>query len=240
MNKDFFGGRRGHGFGRGPCEGGPKGMGWKGRGGPDGEGCRRDSGFEGQGPCRDPQGIGERKHRHGPHHGMMGCRKDGPMGGPMGGMRRMGRLFDHGSMRHLILMMIAEKPRHGYEIIKAIEEKVGGAYAPSPGLIYPTLSLLEEMGLIAAQAGDNKKLYSLTPEGQAHLNENAAQSDALQAKMEEIRAAQSVLPPPELIRAMENLRLAMHLRLSRGGLEPGQAQSLAAALDALALQVEKA
>jgi DNA-binding PadR family transcriptional regulator len=82
-----------------------------------------------------------------------------------------GRFFAHGDLRLVILHLIAEKPRHGYEIIKAIEEHVCGAYSPSPGVICPTLTLLEELGHVTVTAGDSaKKLRSITPEGQAYLD----------------------------------------------------------------------
>jgi len=64
------------------------------------------------------------------------------------GPRRAERVFDQGDLRFVILKLISQAPSHGYEIIKAIEEKVGGAYSPSPGVIYPTLTLLEELGYV--------------------------------------------------------------------------------------------
>src|ERR1700743_3083513 len=84
-----------------------------------------------------------------------------PFGGnPFGGQER---LFDQGDLRFVILYLIAERPRHGYEIIKAIEEGTGGSYAPSPGVVYPTLTMLEEMGLASVESAEgNKKLYTVT------------------------------------------------------------------------------
>jgi len=80
-----------------------------------------------------------------------------------GGRSGLGRFFAHGDLRLVSLHLIAEKPRHGYEIIKAIEEHVGGAYSPSPGVIYPTLTLLEELGYVTVTAGDGvKKLHTIT------------------------------------------------------------------------------
>src|SRR5215510_15369599 len=74
--------------------------------------------------------------------------------------RRSRRVFEHGDLRFLILQLIAEGPRHGYELIKSIEEKLGGSYSPSPGVIYPTLTLLEELGYLHAEPGDGtKRLY---------------------------------------------------------------------------------
>src|SRR5689334_15147786 len=87
--------------------------------------------------------------------------------------RRFGRIFEHGDLRYVVLQMIAEKPRYGYEVIKAIEEKLGGAYTPSPGVIYPTLTLLEETGYATvSEAEGNKKLYAITEAGKAFLAEN--------------------------------------------------------------------
>ena len=84
-------------------------------------------------------------------------------------------MFDSGDLRLVILAMLAEKPRHGYEIIKALGERVGGDYSPSPGVVYPTLSMIEDMGYAtAAQEQGGRKLYTLTPEGEAFLAENKA------------------------------------------------------------------
>jgi hypothetical protein len=68
-----------------------------------------------------------------------------------------GRLFDYGELRFVLLRMIAQTPRHGYELIKAIEERMGGTYSPSPGVIYPTLTLLEEQGYATVTADSGKK-----------------------------------------------------------------------------------
>src|SRR6476659_4520431 len=120
-----------------------------------------------------------------------------------GGHRR-GRVFDQGDLRYVILALIAEKPRHGYEVIKAIEEKLGGAYSPSPGVVYPTLTLLEEMGFATLTEGEgSKKLYTVTPEGTAHLQTNRGAVDALFARMAEVGAAHGE-PATQIVRAMEN------------------------------------
>src|SRR5713226_6184790 len=103
-------------------------------------------------------------------------------GGGRGG--RLGRVFDHGDLRYVLLQLIAEKPRHGYELIKAIEEKFGGMYSPSPGVIYPTLTLLEELGHLRAETGGGtKKLYFMTEEGTAFLGANRALVDAIFSRM---------------------------------------------------------
>ena len=92
--------------------------------------------------------------------------------GPGGRQRRM---FDGGELRLVLLKLIADETRHGYELIRAIEAMAGGAYAPSPGVVYPTLSMLDEMGLIAEQRSDDaKKRFAVTEEGRAHLAERVA------------------------------------------------------------------
>ena len=87
-------------------------------------------------------------------------------------MFRIGRLFAQGDLKLLVLALIAEQPRHGYEIIKLIEEKTADWYSPSPGIVYPTLTYLEEAGYVTAATEGSKKLYTITDEGKAHLDAN--------------------------------------------------------------------
>lgn len=159
---------------------------------------------------------------------------------PGGGRSGLGRFFAHGDLRLVILHLIAEKPRHGYEIIKAVEERVGGAYTPSPGVIYPTLTLLEELGYVTVSTGEGaKKLHTVTAEGLGFLRTNRALVDALLARMDEAGRAHGSGPAPQVVRAMENLKLALRMRLSRGPLSEDQANAVAAALDAAATGVER-
>jgi DNA-binding PadR family transcriptional regulator len=104
------------------------------------------------------------------------------MGG--GDMRRVGRMLAHGDLRLLALGLIDEQPRHGYEIIKLLEDKTEGWYSPSPGVVYPTLTWLEEVGYVTAQADGAKKLYSITDEGRAYLKQNRDFVDALLKRLE--------------------------------------------------------
>ena len=82
-------------------------------------------------------------------------------------------MFEQGDLKYVILRLLAEKPRHGYEIIKEMEERFSGAYAPSAGTVYPTLTLLEDLGYatVTPQEG-GKKVYAITPEGEKYLEEN--------------------------------------------------------------------
>src|SRR5262245_58022994 len=86
-------------------------------------------------------------------------------------MMRAGRMLAQGDLRLIALALIAEQPRHGYEIIKLLDEKTSGWYSPSPGIVYPTLTFLEEVGYLTAQAEGAKRLYTITDEGRAHLKE---------------------------------------------------------------------
>ena len=191
--------------------------------------------------CRHGHGR-ERGHRGGGPWGQGGGGHfgGGGGGGRMGG-RGLGRFFAHGDLRLVILNLIAEKPRHGYEIIKAIEDAVAGAYSPSPGTIYPTLTWLEELGYVTVSPSEDgsKKLHAITAEGRAFLEANRPTLDALVKRMEEAGKARASGEAPQIVRAMENLRLALRLRLSRGALTPEQVEALAAALDAAATAVER-
>ena len=179
---------------------------------------------------RDGDWDHDRGHPH--DHGRM---RDGMRHGG-----RRGRVFDHGDLRLVVLQLIAEKPRHGYEIIKAIEEQVGGAYSPSPGVVYPTLTLLEELGQVTMAEQDGKKLHTITEAGRAALEENRAAVDALQTRMAQVAASRVDATPPSVVRATENLRLALRLKLQQGGVTPEQARIIAAALDAAATAIEQA
>jgi DNA-binding PadR family transcriptional regulator len=107
-------------------------------------------------------------------------------------------------------------------------------------VIYPTLTLLEELGYVTVQdSGGGKKLYAVTAEGTAFLDANRAAVDAIFGRMDAVAAAQGGGPAPQILRAMENLKLALRLRLSRGPLSEAQIAAVAAALDGAAQAVEQ-
>ena len=173
------------------------------------------------------------RHGFGWHGGLDGGR------GFRGGRRE--RVFEQGDLRLLLLQLIADKPSHGYELIKAVEESVGGAYAPSPGVVYPTLTWLEDLGYARpTEVEGGKKLYAITPEGQAWLDSQADAVAGLKARMETVAAASRGREAPQLVRAMENLRTALRLRLSGGPLNEAQVAAVAEALDAAAKAIEQA
>jgi DNA-binding PadR family transcriptional regulator len=103
------------------------------------------------------------------------------MGG--GDIMRAGRMLATGDLRLIALALIAEQPRHGYEIIKLLEDKTAGWYSPSPGIVYPTLTFLEEAGYVTGQTEGAKKLYTITEEGRAHLAGNRDFVDAVLERM---------------------------------------------------------
>ena len=136
--------------------------------------------------------------------------------------------------------MIAEQPRHGYELMKAIEERMGGTYSPSPGVIYPTLAWLEDMGYAAVETQDaGRKRYRITAEGEAFLTANRAAVDDLLARLGQTEDGRRQGIPAPVVRAMQNLKLALSLRLRRGGLDPTAAEAIASALDSAAQTVER-
>jgi DNA-binding PadR family transcriptional regulator len=133
-------------------------------------------------------------------------------GGPFGpGGGRPGRMFGQGDLPLLLLALIADKPSHGYDLIRTIEAKFGGSYAPSPGTIYPTLTLLEEQDLILGETeGGAKKSYAATDKGRAHLEENAEQVKALMTRIDIMAGATSAGPIPDSVtRAVHTLRHAI-------------------------------
>jgi DNA-binding PadR family transcriptional regulator len=175
-------------------------------------------------------GPGHRGFGHGPFRGWRS------RGAGFGG--REGRMFDGGELRLVILALIAEKPRYGYEVIKELGERVGGDYSPSPGVVYPTLTMLEEMGYASASLDpQGRKLYAVTPEGEKVLADNKAQINAILARFgdSDSRFAGFV----SVKRAMLNLRSALQLRLRGRAATPDEIQAIVDALDAAAKTIER-
>ena len=161
-------------------------------------------------------------------------------GGPGGGRGgRIGRLLEHGDLRFVLLALLEAQPRHGYELIKALEERTGGVYRPSPGVVYPTLSLLEDEGFVRPVAAESaRKLYEVTDEGRAALDENRTSVDAVFGRMDEA-AARSSATGPRVGRAMANLGMALQQRLE-GPVDAETLDRIVRAIDEAAVAVEKA
>ena len=167
--------------------------------------------------------------------------RGGPFDGPIGRHRRggggRGRQFEQGELRFVLLRLIAETPRHGYELIKAIEDSLGGVYSPSPGVIYPTLTLLEELGYATITTNEGgKKLYAATPEGTAHLEANRDLVDGIFQRMQQSRAS---FAAPQVLRAMENLKLALRLKLAETPHNEDRIRGIVAVLDAAVVEIER-
>jgi DNA-binding PadR family transcriptional regulator len=190
----------------------------RGRHGHDGErgwdhrgGQGRWRGFEDDG---DEARLGKREHGLGRHRGGHGAFERGWRGGREEfGRGGGGRFFGPGDLRALLLWLIGEKPRHGYELIKAVEQLVGGAYSPSPGSVYPILNLLEDMGQIeAAPSEGGKKLFAITEAGRTALKDDAAAIEGMLSRMRIMaRTMGGMRPPEEVMQAMHTLRTALAL-----------------------------
>ena len=163
-----------------------------------------------------------------------GGRGDG-RGGPRG--RRM---FDSGELRLVLLKLIADEPRHGYDLIRQVEELTGGAYAPSPGVVYPTLTLLDDMGLIEArQAEGAKKLFAVTDAGTAHLSEQAELVAALMARLSDVGAERARTDSASVRRAMGNLREVLIHRLRQDEVAKDTLHAIVALIDEAAQKIER-
>lgn len=193
-----------------------------------------------------------RHHRgFGPHgmHASRGRRQWGPFEfewnfdpSGFGDAVRKGRrrMFNGDELRLVLLALIADAPRHGYDLIREIEERTGGAYAPSPGVVYPTLTLLADMDHIAEQAAEGaKKLYAITPAGQAHLEEQAEQVTLLMGRLAELGTQREQSGRSPVRRAMGNLKMAVMQRLNDGEADQATVDAIVDIIDAAARKVER-
>jgi len=163
-------------------------------------------------------------------------------GGSRGGGRgrRARRMFEGGELRLVLLKLIADEPRHGYDLMRAIEELTGGEYAPSPGVVYPTLTLLQDMGLIDEAAGDGpRKPFQATDEGRKHLQERSEEIDALFERLADLKPRHSDMTGPAIGRAVRNLMTALSHRIGREGLDEDLLHEIAAILDEAAQRIER-
>ncbi|CAN5121423.1 PadR family transcriptional regulator [soil metagenome] len=170
-------------------------------------------------------------------HGRGGFGSRG-FGGREGGGRR--RVFDSGELRLVLLKLIEEQPRHGYDLIREIEERTGGAYAPSPGVIYPTLTLLDDMGMIAQATSEGaKKQFAITDAGAAELLAKSDEVAALFQRLAELGAMREKTDGATIRRAMGNLRNVLANRLSVEDVTNDTLHDVAALLDEVAQKIER-
>jgi DNA-binding PadR family transcriptional regulator len=168
-------------------------------------------------------------------------RHDG--GGGWGGddrPRGRRRMFGSGELRLVLLKLIADEPRHGYDLIRAIEERTGGQYAPSPGVVYPTLTMLTDMGLIEEHAAEgSRKAFAATDEGRKQLDESAAEVEALFARLDEAKPREAPHGGANIRRAMGNLMSALRNRVAHEGFDEALVHEVTAILDEAAQRIER-
>ncbi len=170
-----------------------------------------------------------RGDRHGGRH------EHGRGGG--GGRRRM---FDGGELKLVLLKLIADAPRHGYDLIREIERMTGGAYAPSPGVVYPTLTLLDEMNLIGEQQSEGaKKRFAATDEGHALLAEQETVVEALFERLAALSAESERTDGGPVRRAMGNLRQVLQQRLVRDAVDDDTLHQIVGLIDEVAQKIER-
>lgn len=154
--------------------------------------------------------------------------------------RRSRRMFESGELRLVLLKLIADEPRHGYDLIRAIEDLTGGEYAPSPGVVYPTLTLLQDMGLIEEAAGEGaRRPFQVTGEGRSHLEERQEEVDALFERLSDLAPSGENMAGPAIGRAVKNLMTALGHRLKSEGFDEELFLEVAAILDEAAHKIER-
>lgn len=207
-------------------------------------------GFQGREDNRSDRGCGGREHHHGErghrgrgHGGFEGGFGRGERGvrgfDRFGGGRGRGRMFDAGDVKLVILKLLFEQPSYGYQLIKTMEERLSGGYTPSAGVIYPTLTMLEEEGLAIASVENNKKVYSVTAEGKQFLETNKRRVDELFERMEETGRGFERGRSPELMKAFMELREAVVARVFRQSVTPEQIQKITEAIKGAAKSVDE-
>ena len=158
-----------------------------------------------------------------------------------GGIRRgRRRVFDSAALRLVLLKLLRDEPRHGYDLIRAIEDLTGGAYSPSPGVVYPTLTLLQEMGHTREdEPAGSRKSYSVTSEGAAFLEERKQEVEALFARLKEMAPARQQFDGTPIRRAMHNLRAVLLHRLGQENTASETVHAITAILDDAAQRIER-
>lgn len=159
--------------------------------------------------------------------------------------QRRGRMFGQGELRLALLRLIGDQPRHGYELIKAIEEMTAGSYAPSPGTVYPTLALLEDEGAIREVAGGDepRKAFEVTDAGQAELKERREEADALLERLsghgERHAERGRAFATPEMFRALGNLAQVVKMKARGGKLDEDTLAQVVDLIDEMARKIER-
>lgn len=154
--------------------------------------------------------------------------------------KRRARVFARGELRLVLLHLIAEEPRHGYDLIRQIEEMTGGHYAPSPGIIYPTLTLMAEMDLVdEAVDDDGKKIYSITPDGKSKLVAEENRIAQILDRLEGIAQVDAASDGASIRRAVHNLKSAIRIRLTDEETGSEKILEVSAIIDDAASKIER-
>ena len=173
---------------------------------------------------------------HGNGHGRGHGRGDGE---GWGGRRGRSRVFAGGELRLVLLHLVSEQPRHGYDLIKSIEELTGGNYAPSPGVVYPTLALMTDEGVTDEQAATgSRKAFAATEAGTRELAEKADEVTALIERLKALAEAEPQSAPP-IGRAIANLMSALRGRAMAGDFDKENVHQVAEILDEAARKIER-
>ena len=153
---------------------------------------------------------------------------------------RRGRLFEAGRMKLLVLHLIQQSPKHGYEIIKEISDLVGGGYSPSAGTIYPTLNWLEDMSFVTVENTESdRKQYHITQAGIAHLQQQQTIKQELLEKLQTRREIHNNDQLLDIHRAMENLKTSLRLKLKAQDFNPEQVRQIAEKIDQAAVEITR-
>jgi DNA-binding PadR family transcriptional regulator len=170
-------------------------------------GFHRDGGcHRGMGESPGREGLGRRTFEGGGRRGGRGLEGRG------GGRHRM---FNNGELRLVLLLLLESEPRHGYDLIREIETRTGGAYSPSPGIVYPTLTYMEELGQVAVASTEGpRKLYSITEPGKTCLAESRTEAEVALARLDQLRRRTEAVDAGPVFRAMNNLKVALNQKLA--------------------------
>jgi len=161
--------------------------------------------------------------------------------GPRGRHRgRGGRMFEQGDLKYVILRLLEEKPRHGYEVIKELEDRFGGAYSPSPGTVYPTLTMLEDLGYAkVSQDAGGRKVYEITPEGSAYLAEHSTTVDTIFERIAKFVEGVFDQPMTEVNNAFRRVGRATYGHATRNVNDSARLQRIKEILDRAAGELEQ-
>lgn len=201
-------------------------------------------------PCFGAGPGGHPMHAAGRRGGGFGPGFGGPGGfGDFGGGGRRGpdgegrreRMLEGGDLRLLALHVLRQRPSHGYEVIKAIEDLAGGQYSPSPGTVYPTLAMLEDLGQAElADTSGSRKQYRITAAGEEALTAQQEVLDRVLARLQHLGGSADARRSPAIHRAMHNLKMALHLRFAGEPPSEEVVRRIAEAIDRAAVEIERA